>query len=137
MSDAIALEQEHGDFDIKARVVWILYVATILLGVTSFVGVVFAYIWRSGTPDGSLFKKHFDGQISLFWTCLIFGLATVILFIFITSIFAAGMSSFTLITLYKVIVPAFFFIVFLGVISYFVVKSLVGLMKAFGNRPYY
>jgi hypothetical protein len=35
MSDVMDLEREHGDFDIKAKVVWILYVAAILLGVTS------------------------------------------------------------------------------------------------------
>lgn len=137
MSDVMDLEREHGDFDIKAKVVWILYVAAILLGVTSVVGVVFAYIWRADTPDGNLFRKHFDGQIHLFWICFIAGFITVISLSSLMFIFSAGVSSFTLIATFNMIFQFLFYLSIFGLISYFVAQSLVGLLKAFGYRPYY
>jgi uncharacterized membrane protein len=135
MSDVMDLEREHGDFDIKAKVVWILYVAAILLGVTSVVGVVFAYIWRADTPDGNLFRKHFDGQIHLFWICLALIIVTILSYFiarFMIIIFISRISVFTI-----QYFPILFSIIFLGIIAYFVAKSLVGLFKAFGYRPYY
>ena len=139
MSDVIALEQEHGDSDIKAKVVWILFVATILLVVTSIVGVVFAYIWRAGIPDGSLFKRHFDGQIKLFWSCVISIAITILSYVVIREIILSDLSmSLTFIFFLRLpIMPIAFYFIILGIVSYFLVKSLVGLIKAFTYRPYY
>ncbi|WP_121634516.1 hypothetical protein [Tropicibacter alexandrii] len=48
----------------KPTLVWALYASSLAAGLTSFVGVALAYLWRSGDPE---FKAVYDKQIRRFW----------------------------------------------------------------------
>jgi uncharacterized membrane protein len=136
MSDAIALEQEHGDSDIKAKVVWILYVFGILLGLTSIAGLAFAYMWRGRTPSGSLFRNHFDGQIGLFWRTFFSSALSVVIYAMGMVLFSAIDVSIFMIQMQWAFTVTFYITIVI-IYLYFATASIVGLLKAFGYRPYY
>src|SRR5574342_1096277 len=60
-----------------AKVVYVLYLATFVTGVTALVGVVMAYVYQDDAPDG--LKTHFRFQIRTFWLGLVFGLVGALL----------------------------------------------------------
>jgi len=137
MSEVSTVEPDQRDSDIYVKVVWGLYVVSILFGFTHIVGVILAYIWRGGAPIGGLHRGHFDGQIRLFWRYLLLFLAVIFLFLVLsaTSIFSAsGDAGFGIQTGFITII----FIVFaLAIHIYFDIMSIIGFIKAIGNRPYY
>lgn len=48
----------------KPTLVWALYASSLAAGLTSFVGVALAYLWRSSDPE---FKAVYEKQIRRFW----------------------------------------------------------------------
>jgi uncharacterized membrane protein len=60
-----------------AKVVYVLYLATLVTGVTALVGVVMAYVYQDDAPDW--LKTHFRFQIRTFWLGLVFGAVGVLL----------------------------------------------------------
>ncbi len=55
-----------------AKIVYVLYLASLLVGVTSLVGVVMAYVYEGDAPDWM--KTHFRLQIRTFWIGLLYAI---------------------------------------------------------------
>ena len=65
-----------------AKVVYILYLASILVGLTSIIGVVIAYINKDEAPEW--LRSHYQFQIRTFWIGILYtfiGLLTSIILI--------------------------------------------------------
>lgn len=82
--------------DAEARqytlIIYVLYMASILVGVTSIVGVIMAYIKRADFA-GTEYEPHLTYLIRTFWISLIgylIGMATIIVGIGAIIIIAAG-----------------------------------------------
>ena len=60
-----------------AKIVYVLYLATFLTGVTALVGVVMAYVYQDDAPDW--LKTHYRFQIRTFWLGLLFGFVGAVL----------------------------------------------------------
>ena len=60
-----------------AKIVYILYLASLLVGVTALVGVVIAYVYQGEAPDW--LKTHYRFQIRTFWLGLLFGFVGLVL----------------------------------------------------------
>ncbi|MDH3239991.1 MAG: hypothetical protein OEO83_04925 [Alphaproteobacteria bacterium] len=74
-----------------ANLVYILYLVALIVGVTSLVGVIMAYINRGEAPDWV--KTHYRYQIRTFWIGLLYGMigavSTLILIGFLILLFVA------------------------------------------------
>ena len=65
-----------------ALIIYILYLASFALGITSIVGVVLAYVSRDTAPEW--LKSHYTFQIRTFWMSLLyFAVSAVLCFIVI------------------------------------------------------
>jgi len=53
-----------------AKVVYVLYLASFVVGVTLLVGVVIAYVYQRDVPEG--LRAHFRLQIRTFWIGLLY-----------------------------------------------------------------
>jgi uncharacterized membrane protein len=60
-----------------AKIVYVLYLASLLTGVTALVGVVMAYVYQGEAPDW--LKTHYRFQIRTFWLGLLFGFVGLVL----------------------------------------------------------
>lgn len=67
------------DFN-QPTIVSLLYLSSFLLGLTSIVGVVLAYIWK-GDPKADWETSHYQYLINTFWIGLIGGFVSVLLMI--------------------------------------------------------
>lgn len=67
------------------RLVYILYLVSLLLGVTSIVGVIMAYVNRGDAPDW--LRSHYRFQIRTFWIGLLYTSLSLLTFIIIIGIF--------------------------------------------------
>lgn len=94
-----------------AKVVYVLYLATFVTGVTALVGVVMAYVYQDDAPDW--LKTHFRFQIRTFWLGLVFGLVGALL---------------------SLVVVGFLVLVFLAV--WLVVRCVKGLKYVGRREPY-
>ena len=54
-----------------ANIIYVLYLASIIVGVTSIIGVIMAYVNRSGAPEWV--QTHYQFQIRTFWIGLLIG----------------------------------------------------------------
>jgi uncharacterized membrane protein len=73
-----------------AQIVYILYLASLILGITQIVGVIIAYINKSDAPEWV--RSHFQFQIRTFWMGILYsviGLATMYILIGFAILFAA------------------------------------------------
>ncbi len=61
MNDAVAKPTTEG----TAKIVYILYLAGIIFGITGIIGVIMAYMNKSDAPDW--LKSHYQSQIRTFW----------------------------------------------------------------------
>ena len=69
MNDAPAQRNENSEG--MAKVVYILYLVSILVGLTSIIGVIIAYINKGEAAEW--LKSHYQFQIRTFWIGLLFG----------------------------------------------------------------
>lgn len=53
-----------------ARLIYILYLASLAVGITGLIGLVIAYIKRDSAPDW--LKTHYQWQIRTFWLGLLY-----------------------------------------------------------------
>lgn len=60
-----AVTQDKNTTESTAKIVYILYLTSIVLGITGIVGVVMAYINQSDAPEW--LKSHYQFQIRTFW----------------------------------------------------------------------
>lgn len=64
------------------NVIYILYLVSLIFGVTGLIGVVIAYVNRRDAPEW--LRSHYDFQISTFWIGLLYiliGVAATLIFI--------------------------------------------------------
>jgi uncharacterized membrane protein len=69
--------QQTASSESNARIVYVLYLASLLFGVTSVIGVVMAYVHQGTAPAG--LDTHFRYQIRTFWIALLYFLVGGIL----------------------------------------------------------
>jgi uncharacterized membrane protein len=60
----------------SANLVYILYLVGLIVGITSLVGLVMAYINRGDAPDWV--KTHYRYQIRTFWIGLLYGTVGIV-----------------------------------------------------------
>lgn len=60
-----------------AKIIYVLYLASLFIGITGLIGVVMAYIYRTDAPDW--LKSHYQLQIRTFWMGLLYLLLGVLL----------------------------------------------------------
>lgn len=54
----------------NAKIVYILYLASLVFGITGLIGLVMAYIYRGDAPEW--LKSHYQWQIRTFWIGLLY-----------------------------------------------------------------
>ena len=65
-----------------AKIIYILYLAGLVTGITTLIGVVMAYIYRDTAPDW--LKTHYQFQIRTFWIMLLYAIiAGLLMMVFI------------------------------------------------------
>ena len=74
----------------SAKLVYILYLVSVVFGVTSIIGVIMAYINKDEAPEW--LQSHYQFQIRTFWIGLLYGtigmILTVVLIGWIVLMFA-------------------------------------------------
>jgi uncharacterized membrane protein len=63
--------------DTNAKVIYILYLLSLVLGITSLVGVIMAYVNVGDAPEP--LKSHYRFQIRTFWIGLLYGVIALAL----------------------------------------------------------
>ncbi|GJL94885.1 MAG: hypothetical protein DHS20C05_12900 [Hyphococcus sp.] len=61
----------------NANLIYILYLAGLVVGITSIVGVVMAYMGKDEAPDW--LKTHYRHQINIFWKMVLFSVVGIVL----------------------------------------------------------
>jgi uncharacterized membrane protein len=103
---------DTSDTGTRAKIVWGLYILSVLNGITAIIGVVLAYAWRDTAPGDPL-NSHFGKAIRVFWISL--------------AIMAVGFML-TLIGIGVLIMAA------AGI--YMVVMAVIGLLRAFDGKSW-
>lgn len=67
-----------------ANLIYILYLASIVIGVTSIIGVIMAYVYRGDAPDW--LRSHYQFQIRTFWISVLIGVIAALTVIFFVGI---------------------------------------------------
>ncbi|OZG75005.1 hypothetical protein BTA51_00975 [Hahella sp. CCB-MM4] len=63
--------------DGMAKAIYILYLVSIIFGLTSIVGLVMAYIYKGDAPEW--LQTHYRYQIRTFWIGFLYGIIGVVL----------------------------------------------------------
>ncbi|HTJ64160.1 MAG TPA: hypothetical protein VL899_10140 [Alphaproteobacteria bacterium] len=72
MSDQIVIPPGHNPVEgNSANLIYILYLASFVVGVTSLIGIVMAYVYKDAAP--AWVQTHYRFQIRTFWIGLLFG----------------------------------------------------------------
>ncbi|NVK43475.1 MAG: hypothetical protein HWE39_19700 [Oceanospirillaceae bacterium] len=53
-----------------ARIIYILYLVSLVVGITALIGVVMAYVYRSEAP--AWLREHYRWQIRTFWIGILY-----------------------------------------------------------------
>ncbi|AJD49790.1 hypothetical protein S7S_16890 [Isoalcanivorax pacificus W11-5] len=85
------------------RIVYILYLVSLVVGITSLVAVVLAHVYHGGANEPQ--RSHFQYQYRTFWIGLLYGIVCLL-----TSFIGVG------------------FILMLGLLVWFIVRCAKGLM---------
>lgn len=67
--------------DSTAKIVYVLYLVSLVFGVTSLVGVIIAYVNVGDAPEP--LRNHYRFQIRTFWIGLLYGVVGAILVFFV------------------------------------------------------
>ncbi len=67
-----------------ANLIYILYLLNLILGVTSFIGVIMAYVNKGGAPEW--LQSHYRFQIRTFWIGLLFAVVGAVTAAFVVGI---------------------------------------------------
>ncbi|HXE17121.1 MAG TPA: hypothetical protein VN632_07820 [Stellaceae bacterium] len=80
MTEGTTMERDDGGS--IARVIYALYLAGLVVGITPIIGLIMAYIYRDGAPHW--LRTHYHYQIRTFWIGLLYVfVGAITLFIFI------------------------------------------------------
>jgi uncharacterized membrane protein len=111
MSDQTVIVQGHNPAEgSTANTIYILYLASLLAGVTSLIGVVMAYVYQDAAP--AWVRSHYRYQIRTFWIGLLYGLI-------------GGVSVF-------IVIGAF---ILLFTVIWFIVRSVKGMQRVSAGQP--
>jgi len=94
-------------------VVYALYIAAFCNGLTAIIGVIIAYVKR-GDARGTIYESHFTNAIEVFWISLVIGLIAIPLWF----LFFLGA------------------LIHLGLIVWYLYRSIKGLVRALDGRAY-
>ncbi|CAN0535717.1 unnamed protein product [Ectocarpus sp. 12 AP-2014] len=75
--NVVSEELHHKPDTTMAMVIYGLYLASFLVGFTSFIGVVMAYVYKGKGP--AWLDEHYRYQIRTFWMGLVYGIVFSIL----------------------------------------------------------
>ncbi len=70
--DVVSEERSHQPDTTMAMVIYALYLASFILGFTSIIGVVIAYVYKGKGP--AWLDEHYRYQIRTFWIGLVYGI---------------------------------------------------------------
>ncbi len=70
-------EQTYSVTSGTAKIVYILYLAELVVGITGLIGVIMAYVNRSDAPDW--LASHYRFQIRTFWIGLLYLVVGIVL----------------------------------------------------------
>lgn len=75
--EVVSEERGHKPDTTMAMVIYALYLASFILGFTSLIGVVIAYVYKGKGP--AWLDEHYRYQIRTFWIGLVYGIVFSIL----------------------------------------------------------
>jgi len=75
MNDVINNNDQSSTSNVK--LVYILYLVSVVLGLTSIIGVIMAYVNRGTAPEW--LKSHYQFQIRTFWIGMLYGIIGILL----------------------------------------------------------
>jgi uncharacterized membrane protein len=86
MAEANIVSEAGGDAaeGRTANLIYILYLLNLILGVTSFIGVIMAYVNKGGAPEWV--QSHYRFQIRTFWIGLLFAVVGAVTAAFVVGI---------------------------------------------------
>ncbi len=86
MAEANIVSEAGGDAaeGRTANLIYILYLLNLILGVTSFIGVIMAYVNKGGAPEWV--QSHYRFQIRTFWIGLLIGVTGAVTAAFVVGI---------------------------------------------------
>jgi uncharacterized membrane protein len=83
MTDPTQISIEPKDSG-NANLIYILYLISLVLGITAIVGVIMAYIGKDQAPEW--LQSHYNNQINIFWKGLLYSVISIILTVVIIGI---------------------------------------------------
>ena len=98
--------REHG----RANLIYILYLCSFIVGITSVIGVIMAYLARDGADP--LLRSHYNNLINIFWKMLLFTIIGAMLTIVLVGI-----------------------LIILAAIVWFVIRILKGMQALSADQP--
>ncbi len=86
MAEANIVSETGGDAaeGRAANLIYILYLLNLIFGVTSFIGVIMAYVNKGGAPEWV--QSHYRFQIRTFWIGLLFAVVGAVTAAFVVGI---------------------------------------------------
>jgi uncharacterized membrane protein len=101
------------DLRLFSIIIYGLYIAAFCNGFTAIVGVILAYVKR-GDARGTIYESHFTNAIEVFWISLVIGLIAIPLYF----LFLLGL------------------LIHLGLIVWYLYRSIKGLVRVLDSRAY-
>ena len=95
----------------NANLIYILYLAAVVAGITAIVGVIMAYMAKDQAPDW--LKSHYRNQIHIFWKGLLYSVVGAL-----TSIILIG------------------FVILLAAFIWYIVRTVKGMQALSKGEPY-
>jgi uncharacterized membrane protein len=77
MADVPAGQIAESERSGPVTVIYVLYLVGLVVGITHLIGVVMAYVNRSGAPEWA--QTHYRFQIRTFWIGLLYGVVGLVL----------------------------------------------------------
>ncbi len=93
------------------KIIYALYLASLVLGVSLIVGVIIAYVKRDDMT-GTIYRSHIDSLIKIFWVSLV-----VAIIGYLTAFVLIG------------------FVILFGLAIWFLIKTVTGLIKCIDGKP--
>lgn len=126
-----------------AIVVYGLYLAAFLNGITAIIGVVIAYVGRS-EARGTIYESHYTNAIHTFWVTFV---ATVILcaitFSTVVGMLGGTAAVFGHHTSHDIVLNPLAFVAFpviafgfIGMTIWYLYRTIMGLVRALDSKPY-
>ncbi len=101
------------DLRLFSIIIYALFIAAFCNGFTALVGVILAYVKR-GDARGTIYESHFTNTIEVFWITLVVGLIAIPLYF----LFFLGA------------------LIHLGLIVWYLYRSIKGLVRTLDGRAY-